>query len=115
MNAKLPYVDKVELGELGDEAGAAYEYAISGLMFKRGDFVFKVFGGESGILPGDAFDGAGENNFGYVFDRMGEVVHVFIAGGIFDDSGPEVFHELVRGAAVEDGTGIVEHVGVVVM
>ena len=100
MNAQLPYVDKVEFGEFGDEAGAADEYVVSGLLFECGDFVFKVFGGESGIVPGDTFDGAGEENFRDVFDCVGEVVHVFIAGGVFEDGGPEDFHELVRGAAV---------------
>ena len=100
MNAELPYIDKVEFGEFGDEAGAPNEYVVSGLLFECGDFVFKVFGSESGIVPVDTFDGVGEENFRDVFDSVGEVVHAFIAGGFLDDGGPVAFHELVRGAAV---------------
>lgn len=85
------------------------------MLFEFEDFVFEVFRGESGVGPGDTFYGAGEEDFRDVLYGVGEIVHVFIADGIFHDGGPEDFHELVGGAAVEDGAGVVEHVGVVVV
>ncbi len=100
VNAELPFVDNVEFGELEDEAGAADEYIVSRLLLEGGDFVFKIFRGESGIIPGNTFDGAREEHFRDVFDCVGEVVHVFIAGGVLNDGGPEGFHKLIRRAAV---------------
>lgn len=115
VNAESPFVDEVEPGECGDEARASNKYLVPGLLFECGDFLFKVPGGEPGVVPVHTFDGAGEKNFRDVFDRIGEVVHVFIAGGIFNDCGPEVLHELVRDSAVQYGAGMVEHFGVIVM
>ena len=100
VNAELPYVDEAELGEFGDEAWAAYQYVVPGLLFECGDFVFEGLSGQSRIVPGDTLDRAREENFRDVLDCVGKVVHVFIAGGLFDDCGPEGFHELVRCAAV---------------
>ena len=100
MNAELPYVDKLQFGEFGDEAGAGDEYVVSRLLLECDNFVLKVFGGQSGIAPGDILNGVGKENFRGIFDCVGKVVHVFIPGGASDDGRPEIFHELVGGAAV---------------
>lgn len=115
MNADLPHVDKIEFGELGDEAWAADEYIVPGLLFEFVHFVCQAFGSESCVVPGYTFNGAREKNFRDVVDRVSEVVHVMVAGGLLDDGGPEGFHKLVGGATIENGAGAVEHVGVVIM